>query len=169
MIGGLITNVVIQRFVKKYAGPLVTKVLQKKGLGPIVDILQDVMGTDTSGIEQNIKNNPEQMVEVLLSVEETHREALQLAQIDAEHASLFVAGARPAAIWVCVLIIGWAGICIPAINWIAQIVGIIIKNSDIPAIGFPPTSVFDMIKFVLPIIFAVRASEGIMGVKRDSL
>lgn len=48
---------------------------------------------------------------------------IMLAQIDvnkaeAQHKSLFVAGARPAAIWVGVAAMGWTGIIHPALCWV---------------------------------------------------
>lgn len=55
--------------------------------------------------------------------------ALQLEQVktnntEAEHPSIFVAGARPAAMWVCVFSLFYSGIGVSFLTWLALCFGL---------------------------------------------
>jgi len=84
----------------------------------------------------------------------------------ARHPSLFVSGARPALLWLCVFCLGYA--------WIFRdLVVVVLTAAGGPAIvaGLPVIDTADLMTLVLALLGlgGMRTYEGLKGVKRETL
>ena len=82
----------------------------------------------------------------------------------AKHASVFVAGARPAIIWICGFGLAYASIIEPLIRFIAQV--IFGYQGDFPLIN---TSITTDMLFGLLGLGGYRTIEKVKGVSRETL
>jgi len=89
--------------------------LLKGVIGPIVSPLLDLIPNknDRARAEEKIQG------QMLTAVTTVVAGQLAVNLKEAEHASIFVAGARPAILWICGFGLGWNTIVMPLLNWIA--------------------------------------------------
>lgn len=101
-----------------------------------------------------------------MAAEHAHTEAiaqLEINKTEAAHASIFVSGARPAAIWVCVIALFQMLVLFPLISYIYSIWGHIIP--------IPQQDTATMFGVLSPLLGLgeYRTYEKIQGVSRDSI
>ncbi len=118
--------------------PLVGGAIAGPAGAAIAGMLADKLGVDKNSpasLEAAIQANPQHAAEMAREIERTkrtmiesaHAEAikeLELAgkqvevnKVEAAHKSLFVAGGRPAALWMCVLALGWHFLVQPVLDY----------------------------------------------------
>lgn len=93
---------------------------------------------------------------------------LDLAQAQAnieqaKHASIFVAGARPAIMWVCCFALAWQFILAPITSWLVAL--------GYPAVLLPPLETEGLIGLIMALLGlgGMRTVEKWQGVARNNL
>ena len=95
-----------------------------------------------------------------------HNANLQQNQINleqAKHPSIFVAGARPAIMWICAFGLAWAYVLAPVLNWGVQISGAEIILPEIATEGLM-TLTLSMLG-----LGGMRSFEKMNGIARENL
>ena len=126
-----------------------------KFLGPITGLLDKIVPDKTKKmeLEHAIKT---QMFELSKQQNEVN-----LAQ--AKHGSIFVAGARPAIMWICALGLFWSFFLAPLLNW-----GVVVFGVDIQ----PPTiNTEGLMTLTLSLLGlgSMRSYEKAKGVARNNM
>jgi hypothetical protein len=127
------------------------------------DIIQTV-GSIIDDLHTSGEEKEQAALERLKLVQEQLKAQTDINQAEASHASIFVAGWRPAVGWVCAFALFYASIFDPFMRFVAQI-------------GFGYDDVFPMIDTNLTMqvllgmlgLAGMRSWEGQQGVKRDKL
>lgn len=79
-------------------------------IGGIVDSIGDIVSRFKSSDEDRLKSAALEMEPLLMQ--------LRTNLAEAQHPNPFVAGARPAAIWVCVIGLFWQVVLYPMVTWV---------------------------------------------------
>jgi len=93
---------------------------------------------------------------------------LEIDKVEASHASIFVAGARPALKWVIAIGVAYEVIIRPLLAWVT---GVISAFTDV-VIAVPPSiSLGELIALMGGggALYAARSWEGVNGKKRDTI
>lgn len=94
----------------------------------------------------------------------------EINKAEASHASLFVAGARPAVMWVCVLGLAYQYLLHPLLTWgwsLAQAYGQLNPIASAP----PPLDLQDLMSLLVGVLgmSGYRTFERVRGVERNSI
>ena len=90
---------------------------------------------------------------------------LKINEVQAQHGSIFVAGGRPAIMWICAIALGWNYICQPILMWFAFVI-------DIPNLEAAPkldTSELTTILLGMLGLGGLRTYEKRLGVARSDI
>jgi len=95
-----------------------------------------------------------------------HNANLQQNQINleqAKHPSIFVAGARPAIMWICAFGLAWAYVLAPIANWV-----IVVSGSTIP---LPEIATEGLMTLTLSMLGlgGMRSFEKMNGIARENM
>lgn len=127
------------------------------------DIIQTV-GSIIDDLHTSGEEKDRAALERLKLVQEQLKAQTDINQAEASHASIFVAGWRPAIGWICGFSLAYAAILDPLLRFIAQV-------------GFGYADVFPMVDTNLTMqvllgmlgLAGMRSWEGQKGVKRDTI
>ena len=86
---------------------------------------------------------------------------VEVNKIEAGHSSVFVAGWRPAIVWVCAAALAWAFIVAPVATWGMAVFGV---RETLPAIG--TDNLFELVLAMLG-LGGLRTFEKMRGVARQ--
>lgn len=89
---------------------------------------------------------------------------LKINEVQASHGSIFVAGARPAIMWICGAALGWNYIIQPIVMWSAFVYGIDIAEAPRLETGELTTILLGMLG-----LGGMRSYEKSMGVARSDI
>lgn len=94
------------------------------GIDDILDIIKGPIGTvvdrlvPDNNAAQKVKNEiQEKLVEADIG---SQLAQLEINKADASNPSIFVAGARPGFMWLCVITLGWSWLVAPMLTWTLQ-------------------------------------------------
>lgn len=87
----------------------------------------------------------------------------------ASHSSLFVAGARPAALWLGVIGFGYVVFGQPLGNWLLQLLGLMTGLTGLPALPALEENAVHALLFGLLGLGGYRSIEKVKGVARSTL
>ena len=133
-------------------------------------MLQALIGPVTSLVGKFIKDKDQQarLSHDLATLASRHAQELAKGQIaanaeQAKHPSIFVAGARPAIMWICALGLGWSFFLQPLLHWILLITG-----SDYP---MPDINTEGLISLTMALLglSGMRSWEKSKGVARENM
>jgi len=115
--------------------------------------------------DKDVKNK---LAHDLATMAERHAQELAKGQIQAnveqaKHPSLFVAGARPAIMWICSLGLLWEFFLKPIATWT-----ILVTGSDIPMINIPTDGLIGLTMSLLG-LSGMRSWEKTKGVARENM
>lgn len=130
---------------------------------PIIDIIGKAVGL-IDDLHTSDEEKREIALKELQEVGQQLKAQVEVNNTEASHASIFVAGWRPAVGWVCGFALAYAAIIDPLLRFIAQV-------------GFGYTDVFPMVDTNLTMqvllgmlgLAGMRSWEGQKGVKRESM
>lgn len=137
-IGGLIKSMI---------GPII---------GPLIERIPDP--NERARAKEQIET---QMLAAMTSLVQGQ---LEINQTQAQHGSVFVAGARPAIMWICGIALGWNYILQPILNWTVFIAGV-----DIAAAPELDTSELTTILLGMLGLGGLRTYEKRLGVARSDI
>lgn len=127
---------------------------------PIANTVVDRLVPDKN-LQAKVKG---EMEKSLVQAEAAGMLAQSQANIEsAKHPSVFVAGARPAILWICAAALGWQFIGQPIAIWIVTLVA---PGTDIPAI--PAEGLFPLTMALLG-LGGMRSAEKWRGVARENI
>lgn len=134
--------------------------LLKSLIGPIVAPLIDRIP------DPNERARAKEAVEtqMLAAMTSLVQGQLQINQSQAQHGSIFVAGARPAIMWICSVALGWNYILQPILNW-----GVFISGVDIAAAPQLDTGELTTILLGMLGLGGLRTYEKRLGVARSDI
>lgn len=166
-----IATATIVNLVRRAGGEILARVAKSGHVGEVINELARATGAlaDAKGIETFARENPADFAAAVQSVEKAAAARWAALLAETNHASIFVAGARPAALWACILILVYSGFVVPVINWLFQLLGYVASRTDLPALQHPPDVAWNTLVWLIPLLYGIRASEGVFGVKRGSL
>lgn len=128
----------------------------------ISNILSSVAPIVDKFIEDKDKSNElkAQLEQSIIGLQKAQAD-INLAQ--AKHSSIFVAGARPAIMWICALGLAWSFFLAPIANWI-----VVVSGADIP---LPEIQTEGLLTLTLSLLglSASRSFEKFKGVARNNL
>jgi hypothetical protein len=131
-----------------------------KALGPIMDgVLRFI---PDKGERARAKEQFEgQMLNAMTSLVEGQ---LEINKVQAQHASIFVAGARPFIMWVCGVALAWQFIGQPVFTW-----GILVAGAELP--DLPVLDIAPLMTLLLGMLGlgGLRTYEKRLGVERNFL
>jgi hypothetical protein len=134
--------------------------LIKGVLDPIVDgVLRFI--PDKNAREQARAQFESQMLVAMTSLVQGQ---LEINKVQAQHGSIFVAGARPAIMWICGAGIGWNFVVRPIMMWVAFVFGVDLTNA--PELD---TSELTTILLGMLGLGGLRTYEKRLGVARNSV
>jgi len=134
--------------------------LLKGIIGPILGPLLDRIPNQNE--RERAKEDIEQ--KMLTSLSSLVQGQLDINLKEAEHTSIFVAGARPAIMWICGAGIGWNFVLKPIVMWVAFIFGT--DLGDAPELD---TSELTTILLGMLGLGGLRTYEKKLGVERNSM
>ena len=126
-----------------------------KFLGPITGLLDKIVPDKTKKVEL------EHAIKTQMFELSKQQNEVNLAQ--AKHGSIFVAGARPAIMWICALGLFWSFFLAPLLNW-----GVVVFGVDIQ----PPTiNTEGLMTLTLSLLGlgSMRSYEKAKGVARNNM
>jgi phenylpyruvate tautomerase PptA (4-oxalocrotonate tautomerase family) len=135
-----------------------------------MSILGSLIGPVTGLLDQFIedKDQKARLAHELSTMAERHSHDLAKGQIEvnlaqAKHSSIFVAGARPAIMWVACLGLFWSYFLGPILNW-----AVVVSGSEVP---LPEISTEGLLALTTSLLGlgAMRSFEKSKGVNRDSI
>ena len=135
-----------------------------------MSIIASLIGPVTGLLDQFIedKDQKARLAHQLSTMAERHAHDLAKGQIEvnlaqAKHSSIFVAGARPAIMWVACLGLYWSYFLAPILNW-----AVVISGSEVP---IPEISTEGLLSLTMSLLGlgAMRSFEKSKGVNRDSI
>lgn len=136
-----------------------------------MSLLDIVIGPITSILERFIpdKGKREEMAHEIAMTIENNVHAQTMAQmeinkVEAAHASIFVAGARPFILWVCGLSLAWQYLIRPIMEWAAFLAGVNLT-------GAPQLDIGELTMILLSLLGlgGMRSYEKKNGVARSML
>lgn len=94
--------------------------------------------------------------------------SLKVLEVEANHSSIFVAGARPALLWGCVSGIVYEGFLRGIMQWVTDVIVIL---TGIPALPSLPSveNVFGELCFLAATLYGARGLEKWKGVARNNI
>ena len=130
---------------------------------PIIDIISKAIGL-IDNLHTSDEERRESAIRELQEVGQQLKAQVEVNRIEAAHASIFVAGWRPAVGWVCGSSLAYAAIIDPLLRFVAKVV-------------FGYSGVFPVVDTNLTMqvllgmlgLAGMRTWEGQKGVKRESL
>ena len=135
------------------------------------DMVKGVLGPIMDGVLRFIpdKNERERAKEqfesqMLVAMTGLVQGQLEINKVQAQHSSVFVAGARPAIMWICGAGIGWNFVVKPIVMWVAFIFGA--DLTDAPELD---TSELTTILLGMLGLGGLRTYEKRLGVARESI
>jgi hypothetical protein len=137
---------------------------------PVAGILQSLVGPVIQPLLDRIPNPNERAraAEDLNRAMLTATNAAMNAQSEvnkaqAEHPSVFVAGARPAIMWICAAGVGWQFVFYPIVSWIAFLAGVNLTNA-------PSLDAAELMALLTGLLGlgAYRTTEKLRGVARNA-
>lgn len=135
------------------------------------DMIKGVLGPIMDGVLRFIpdKNAREQAREqfesqMLVAMTGLVQGQLEINKVQAQHSSVFVAGARPAIMWICGAGIGWNFVVKPIVMWVAFIFGA--DLTDAPELD---TSELTTILLGMLGLGGLRTYEKRLGVARNTI
>ncbi|WP_421849863.1 3TM-type holin [Oricola sp.] len=162
---------IVPALLKRFGASVLEKVARTGRVGEVVaEIAKHAEIPANAGALQDLADSdPAAFAQAVAAAEQTASARWAAILSEAKNPSIFVAGARPAAIWVCVVILFYAGLFAPVGNSLLQLVGYAFALHDLPALVQPPTIAWETLLWLLPLLYGIRGGEGILGAKRDSL
>jgi hypothetical protein len=134
--------------------------LIKSTIGPIIDGVLDFIPNPKE--RQRAKEQLEtQMLGAMTSLVQGQ---LEINKEQAKHSSVFVAGARPAIMWICGAGIAWNFVAKPIITWVAFLLGFDLQ-------GAPELDTSELTTILLGMLGlgGLRTYEKRLGVARDAI
>ena len=130
---------------------------------PIIDIISKAIGL-IDDLHTSDEERRESAIRELQEVGQQLKAQVEVNKVEAAHASVFVAGWRPAVGWVCGIALAYAAVIDPLLRFIAQV-------------GFGYDDVFPAVdtNLTMQVLLGrlgragMRSWEGQKGVKRDSM
>lgn len=125
-------------------------------LGPLIDRIPDP--NERARAKEAAEK---QMIEAMTGLVQGQ---LEINKAEAEHASIFVAGARPAILWICALSLFWTFVIYPVAQWVAFLYGV---NLD----GMPRLDSGELMSLTLGLLglAGLRTYERSIGVERNTI
>lgn len=142
--------------IKSMIGPII---------GPLIDRIPDP--NERARAKEQIEG---QMLAAMTSLVQGQ---LEINKEQAKHSSIFVAGARPAIMWICGIALGWNYILQPILNW--SIYGLMLSGSidstmaDMLTAPQLDTSELTTILLGMLGLGGLRTYEKRLGVARESI
>lgn len=133
--------------IKSMIGPII---------GPLIDRIPDP--NERARAKEKIE------AEMLAAMTSLVQGQLEINKEQAKHSSIFVAGARPAIMWICGVALGWNYILQPILNW-----GLFISGVDIGSAPALDTSELTTILLGMLGLGGLRTYEKRLGVARESI
>lgn len=101
--------------------------------------------------------------ELKTQVQQANMAQIEVNKVQASHPSIFVAGARPAIMWICALGLGWQFILAPISSWIII--------TWYPTVTLPMLETGELTSLVLALLGlgGMRTAEKWKGVQRDNM
>lgn len=138
-------------------------------LGGVTDLIGDMHTSDKEKLDAEIELRK-------LGLESERIEAsLLTGQIDvnkeeAKHASVFVAGGRPAILWVGAVSLGWTYVAHPIMTWVWAL----LQGAGWIAASLPPPPILDIDALMVLVggvlgLGGFRSFEKVKGVARDTI
>lgn len=134
--------------------------LIKSLIGPIISPLIDRI-PDPNERARAKEQVEQQMLAAMTSLVQGQ---LAINEKQATHGSIFVAGARPAIMWICGVALGWNYILQPILNW-----GVFIAGVDIAAAPQLDTGELTTILLGMLGLGGLRTYEKRLGVARNDI
>lgn len=130
---------------------------------PIIDVISKAVGL-IDDLHTSDEERRESAIRELQEVGQQLKAQVEVNKVEAAHASVFVAGWRPAVGWVCGVALAYAAVIDPLLRFIAQV-------------GFGYSDVFPTVDTNLTMqvllgmlgLAGMRSWEGQKGVKRETL
>lgn len=137
----------IGELIKSMIGPII---------GPLIDRIPDP--NERARAKEQIEG---QMLAAMTSLVQGQ---LEINKVQAQHGSIFVAGARPAIMWICAIALGWNYILQPILSW-----GVFIAGVDIAAAPTLDTGELTTILLGMLGLGGLRTYEKRLGVARNDI
>ena len=135
------------------------------------DMVKGVLGPIMDGVLRFIPDKNERArakeqfeSQMLVAMTGLVQGQLEINKVQAQHSSVFVAGARPAIMWICGAGIGWNFVVKPIVMWVAFIFGA--DLTDAPELD---TSELTTILLGMLGLGGLRTYEKRLGVARESI
>ncbi len=125
-------------------------------IGPLVDRIPDP--NERARAKEQVES---QMLAAMTSLVQGQ---LAINEKQATHGSIFVAGARPAIMWICGIALGWNYILQPIFNWTIFVAGVDIQNAPALDTGELTTILLGMLG-----LGGLRTYEKRLGVARSDI
>ena len=171
-VGGVIAKRGLKALIKRFGGnKVLERVVSKGGVKEVIDAVATEVGIEptNSGLKTFATEHPDAFRAAMENAATVGAARWAAFLAETESGRLFVSGARPAALWAGVAILVYAGVLVPFCNWLLQMAGYALSRSDLPALEQPPAIAWETLVWLLPLLYGIRASEGIFGVKKDGL
>ena len=131
-----------------------------------IGIIDTVLGVaapllDKFFVDKDKKAEFEHELKMVLHTANLQQNQINLEQ--AKHPSIFVAGARPAIMWICAFGLAWAYILAPILNWGVTVSGVAIVLPEIATEGLM-TLTISMLG-----LGGMRSFEKMNGIARENL
>jgi hypothetical protein len=166
-----IATTAVANLVRRAGSHILEKVAKQGHVGEVIAEVARQGGAvaDEKGLATLARENPEGFARAVEAAEKANAARWAAILAETKHTSIFVAGARPAALWACVAILLYSGLMVPLANWILQSIGYAFSNPDLPALSHPPQVAWETLIWLIPLLYGIRAIEGGLGVKRSTL
>lgn len=143
--------------------------LVKTALGPILDgILRFIPDKNKRAEAKELFESD--MLKALTSLVQGQ---LRINEVQAQHGSMFVAGARPAVMWICATALGWNYILQPVLNWAIYTSAVFgaIDQSVVQSIAAPQLDTTELTTILLGMLGlgGLRTYEKRLGVARTDI
>jgi hypothetical protein len=134
-------------------------------------MLQALIGPVTGLLDKFVEDKDEKnrLAQELATMADRHAQELALAQVQAnseqaKHPSLFVAGARPAIMWICAAAMGYHFVLQPFL-----VFGVLVAGVELPPL--PELDMGSLMPVLLGILGlgGMRSYEKVKGIARDNL
>jgi len=143
--------------------------LLKAALGPILDGVLRLIP------DKNERARAKEMFEgqMLTALTSLVQGQLRINETQAQHGSIFVAGARPAIMWICAIALGWNYILQPVLSWVIYISAVFgtIDMETMKAISPPQLDTGELTTILLGMLGlgGLRTYEKRLGVARSDI
>lgn len=160
----------LPKLIEAAGGGLLARVARSGKVGEVIAEVARQAGIDATpnALQDLAKSDPTAFSNAVIAAEQADQARWEALAAESKHSSVFVAGARPAAIWACNFVILYS-ISALIINWLMQLVGYLAHYPNLPAMMQPTPVVWETLKWMLPLLYGLRTIEGVTGTKRSSL